>query len=107
MKTVIDAVDSYHAVELDKESQLLTMFITEWGKYMYLRMPQGFRGAGDAYVSRYDDIIKDVPRKVKIVDDTCLYSKDIEQSFWDAWDYLTLCANSGSDALTEVFIGPG
>lgn len=28
-KTVLDAVDGYHAVELDKESQLFTMFITE------------------------------------------------------------------------------
>ena len=94
-KTVIDAVDGYHAVELDKESQLLTMFTTEWGRYMYLRMPQGFHGAGDAYVSRYDDKIKDIPNKVKIVDDSCLYSQNIEQSFWETWDYLTLCAKNG------------
>ena len=35
-KTVLDAVDGYHAVELDEESQLLTMFITDWGRYVYL-----------------------------------------------------------------------
>lgn len=40
-----------------------------------------FRGAGDAYVSRYNDKIKDGPHKVKIVDDTCIFSKDFEQSF--------------------------
>ena len=105
-KTVIDAVDGYHAVELDKESQPLTMFITEWGRYMYTRMPQGFRGAGNAYVSRYDDIIKDVSNKVKIVDDTCIFSKDIEQSFWDTWEYLTLCTTNGI-AAKSITSGQG
>ena len=94
-KTVLDATDSYHSVELDDESQLLTMFITEWGRYMYLRVPQGFFAAGDIFTSRYDDIIKDVPNKVKIVDDALLHSLGIEQSFWDTWDYLTLCAVNG------------
>ena len=31
-KTVLDAVDGYHSVILDEESQLLTTFITEWGE---------------------------------------------------------------------------
>ena len=94
-KTVLDATDSYHSVELDEESQLLTMFITEWGRYMYLRVPQGFFAAGDIFTSRYDDIIKDVKNIVKIVDDGLLYSTGIEQSFWDTWDFLTLCAENG------------
>ena len=71
------------------------MLITEWGRYMYLRVPQRFFAAGDIFMSRYDDIIKDVNHKVKIVDDTLLHSNDIEQSFWDTWDYLTLCAENG------------
>ena len=36
-KTV--AVDGYHAIPLEPESQKLTIFITEWGRYVYLRMP--------------------------------------------------------------------
>lgn len=71
-KTVFDAVDGYHAIPLDEESQHMTTFITEWGRYRYLRMPQGFLASGDAYTSRYDDIIKDIPRKVKCVDDTLI-----------------------------------
>ena len=94
-KTVIDAVDGYHAVRLDEESQLLTTFITEWGRYMYLRMPQGYLASGDAYTRRYDEITKDVKRKVKIVDDTLLYDPTIEEAFDSAWDYLVLCANNG------------
>ena len=72
-KTVLDAVDRYDSVPLDKESQPLTTFNTEWGKFMYLRMLQGYLASGNAYTQRYDEVIKDVPRKVKIVDDALLY----------------------------------
>ena len=68
-KTVLDPVDGYHSIELDEESRFLTMFLTEWGRYMYLRVPQGFFAAGDIFTSRYDDITKDIKSKVKIIDD--------------------------------------
>ena len=94
-KTVLDAVDGYHSIELDEESRFLTMFLTEWGRYMYLRVPQGFFAAGDIFTSRYDDITKDIKNKVKIIDDALVYSTGIEANFWDTWDYLTLCVNNG------------
>ena len=43
------------------ESQPLTTFITEWGRFMYLRMPQGYVASGDAYTRRYVEIIKNIP----------------------------------------------
>ena len=67
-KTVLDAVDGYHAIELNEESQPSTTSITEWGRYMYSHMPQGFSAAGDAYIQRYDEVTNDMPRKVKCVD---------------------------------------
>ena len=79
-KTIIDAVDGFHSVALDKDSQPLTTFITEWGRYMYLRMPQGFLAAGDAYTSCYDVITEAVPRKVKIMDDVLSHDLDINIS---------------------------
>ena len=45
--------------------------------------------AGDAYIHRYDEIINNVPRKVKVVDDTLLYDSSIEESFYHVFDYLT------------------
>ena len=103
LKTVIDAVDGYHAIELDKDSQHLTTFITEWGRYQYLRVPQGFVGSGDIYNKRYDDIIAHVDNKVKIVDDALLYEDSIEDSFFQAWDYLTLLAENGIVASIPKF----
>ena len=49
-KSTFDAVDGYHSVEIDTESSKLTTFITPWGRYRYLRFPQGHCSAGDAFV---------------------------------------------------------
>ena len=103
-KSVIDAVDGFHSVELDPESRPLTTFITEWGRFWYLRMPQGFVAAGDAYTRRYDDIISHVERKLKIVDDTLLYDETIEGHFFHVWDYLTLCALNGITVNQSKFV---
>ena len=102
-KTVLDAVDGYHSVELDEESQPLTTFITEWGRYMYKRMPQGYLASGDAYTSRYDQIIGDVPRKVKIVDDTLLWDFSVEKAFYHTFDYLSLCYQNGVVIIESKF----
>ena len=91
-KTILDATDGYHSIELDEASKPLTSFITEWGRYRYRRLPQGFLVAGDAYIRRYDELIKDVKDKVKCVDDTLLHDSNIEDAFFHTWDYLELCA---------------
>ena len=64
-RKLLDAVDAYNSILLDKDSQPLTTFITEWGRFMYLRMPQGYLASGDAYTRRYDEVIKDISRKEK------------------------------------------
>ena len=91
----LDAADGFHSVEVDEESQHLLIFITEWGRYMPLRLPQGYSASGDAYTHRMDNITKDAERKLKIVDDSLLYDYSIEESFFHTWDYLTLCAENG------------
>ena len=102
-KTVFDAVDGYHSVPLDESSQPLTTFITEWGRYQYCRMPQGYLAAGDAYTRRFDEILSNLPRKVKVVDDCLLYDDDIESSFYHAFDFLLLCAKNGVTINVEKF----
>ena len=53
-------------------------------------MPQGYLASGDAYTRRYDKIIKNVPRKIKIVDGILLFDKNIEDAFYHNLDYLLL-----------------
>ena len=103
IKTVVDATDGYHSIPLDEESRPLTTFITQWGRYRYKRLPQGFIAAGDAYTRRYDEVIKDVKRKVKCVDDTLLWSDDIDQAYKDTWKYLQICQDNGITLNKEKF----
>ena len=39
--TVLDAMKGYHQCPLDQESQLLTTFITPFGRFKYMRAPYG------------------------------------------------------------------
>ena len=52
-----------------KESQNLTCFLTPFGKYKYLRLPQGYAGFGDRFGLCADPVVKRVGRVVKSVDD--------------------------------------
>ena len=42
---------------------------------------------------RWDN--KDIPRKIKVVDDTLLYDKTIKDAFYHTLDYLSLCEANG------------
>ena len=77
-----DAVDGYHSILLDEESKPLTNFITEWGRFIYPRIPQECLAPGDAYARRNDKIIKDIPCLVKVVDGTLLFDQNIEDAFY-------------------------
>ena len=94
-KTVLDAWNGYHSLRLSPQVRDATTFITEWGRYRYLRAPQGFHAAGDGYTKCFDDITVDVERKTKCIDDTILWDQDIEHSFWHTVDYITLCSQNG------------
>ena len=94
-KSVFDAVDGYHSVEIDESSSKLTTFITPWGRYRYLRFPQGHCAAGDAFNGRVQAILQHVPRLVRIVDDMCIYDESIQDMFWHAWELLVTCAENG------------
>jgi len=68
-KTVFNTVDRYHSLPLDESSQPLTTLITEWSQYRYLRLPQGYIAAGNAYTRQFDEILASIQRKVKPMPD--------------------------------------
>ena len=95
-KTVADAYQGYHQVLLDKESSMLTTFTNEdMGRLRFLHTPQGLSSAGDAYCSRYGEVLHSIPRKARVVDDTLLYDFDIKQSFYHTFDFLVICIENG------------
>ena len=102
-KTVADAWDGYHQVQLDEKSSMLTTFITKHGRFRYLRSPQGLKSSGDAYTLRFDEILVDVPRKLKIVDDCLLHDKTILDSFLHTFHFLQTCADNNVTLSEKKF----
>ena len=94
-KSVFDAWNGYHSVELDEKDRHLTTFITPWGRYRYCVAPQGYISSGDAYSRRFDEIVSDIPNKTKCIDDTLMWSNTIEESFHQAARWLDICGNNG------------
>ena len=94
-KTILDAWNGYHSVPLSPAARDATTFITEWGRYRYLRAPQGFHASSDGYTKRFDDITSGFPRVTRCVDDSLLWDDDIAPSFWHTLSYINLCADNG------------
>ncbi|XP_068219192.1 uncharacterized protein [Palaemon carinicauda] len=102
-KTVIDAYSGFHQVELDEESRHLTTFISPWGRYQYCRTPMGHVSASDAYSKRFDDVIADIPRKSKCVDDVLLYDDTVEGAFYHTISFLQVGEENGVTLNPEKF----
>ena len=80
-----------------EEDRHLTIFLTEEGRFRYNRAPMGLLASQDAYTHRYDNIIADVERKTKCVDDTLLWDNrdDLGKHWLRIIDYLVLTGSNG------------
>ena len=72
--------------------------------FCYRVAPQGYIASGDGYTRRFDEIVMDVPRKTKCVDDTLLWDSSIEQAFFHTVDWLDLCGRNGVSLNPTKFI---
>ena len=102
-KTVLDAWNGYHSVLLSPDARDATTFITEWGRYRYLRAPQGFHASSDGYTKRFDDITSGFPRVTRCIDDSLLWDDDTANSFWHTLSYIQFCAKNGIVFNPEKF----
>ena len=102
-KTIFNAWNGYHSVPLHPEDKHYTTFFTPWGRYRYCTAPQGYIASGDGYIRRYDEITSSIPNKTKCVDDTLLWSDTIEESFYQACNWLDICGRHGITLNPEKF----
>ena len=102
-KTVFDCWNGYHSVPLHEDDRHLTTFITPWGRYRYRVAPQGYAASGDGYSRRFDEIVSHINNKTKCVDDTLLWSDNIEDSFFQAIEWLDICGRHGITLNPEKF----
>ncbi|GFO14787.1 enzymatic polyprotein [Plakobranchus ocellatus] len=93
-----------HSIPLAEEDRHLTTFITPWGRYRYRVCPQGYLASGDAYTKRFDKSIADITEKIKIIDDTLIWSDDINNSLFRAIEWLDTCGKHGIIINPERFV---
>ena len=101
--TVMDAKNGYHQILLDKEAQDLTCFITPWGRYKFLRGPQGFAGTGHKYNYESDRWIGSVPETAKVVDDIAAANVTFWQNMVTTIRVLERCRKGGITLSPKKF----
>ncbi len=93
--TTCDAKSGYFQCELDEESQLLTTFITPWGRFKHLRATMGLSCAGDEFNRRTDAALAGIDNMEKVVDDIILHGENLEDHIANVRKFLTRCRESG------------
>ena len=74
--TKLDANSGYWQVPLDEDSQLLTTFITPFGRYCCTRGPFGLSSMQEIFNKKMDNIVEDLEGVVKSTDDFLVYRKN-------------------------------
>ena len=103
-KSVFDCFNGYHSILVHPNDRHLTTFITPKGRFRYKVAPQGYIASGDGYTRKFDEVVSDVPRKVKCIDDAILWSNSIEEAFHHAVQWLDLCGKNGITLNPKKFV---
>ena len=90
--TVLDAMKGYHQCPLDQESQLLTTFITPFGRFKYTRAPYGISSISEHYDRRMYEAFQGLSSFHRIVDDIVIYDSDATQHAAHVREFLNRCA---------------
>ena len=70
---MLDVWTAYISVPMRAEYKDKLTFITPWGRYRYLRAPQGYMASGDGFTHRDQLTSQDVKNKVTLVDDNMIW----------------------------------
>lgn len=75
----LDATSGFHQVQLAKESQELTTFITPAGRYCYQRLPFGLTSAPEYFQRQISRILEGQEGVVNMIDDVLVFGADKRQ----------------------------
>ena len=90
--TKFDALKGYHQCPEDEESQLLTTFITLFGRFKYLRAPYGISSISEHYNRWMDEAFAGLTGYRRIVDDVIIYDSDKTKHREHVLQFLQRCA---------------
>ena len=75
----LDANSGFWQIPLAEESQLLTTFITSFGRYCFNKLPFGISSAPEHFQKRMSQILTGLEGVVCLMDDVLVFGKDEEQ----------------------------
>ena len=102
--TKLDARHGYWQVPLCESARPLTTFITPWGRFRYLRNPQGLISAGDEYNRRTDAAFDGITNFKKVVDDCLVYDDDLSDHVARVRRVLTCARDNGIKLSAKKFV---
>ena len=79
MFSKIDANSGFWQIPLDKQSALLTTFITPFGRYHFNRLPFGITSAPEHFQRRMSEVLSDLEGVVCLIDDVLVHGKSQEE----------------------------
>lgn len=91
--TVLDALKGYHQCPLDQGSQILTTFITPFGRYKYLRAPYGISSISEHFNRRMTEAFHGLTGFRRIVDDFVIYDSNITDHTNHVQQFLQRCVD--------------
>ena len=101
--TVLDARKGYHQCPLDAQSELLTTFITPFGRFKYLRAPYGICSISEHYNRRMDEALAGMKDFRKIVDDVVVFDHDEQEHVEHVRQLLRRCEEKKISLNREKF----
>jgi transposase InsO family protein/predicted aspartyl protease len=75
----LDATSGFYHIPLDKDSQLLTTFITPFGRYAYRRLPMGITSATERFQREMHETLEGLEGIVNVADDTLVFGRNKEE----------------------------
>ena len=91
--TVLDSRKGYHQCPLDAQSQLLTTFITPFGRFKYLRAPYSISSISENYDQRMAEAFTGLSGFRRNVDDIVIYDSDATQHAAHVRAFLQRCVD--------------
>jgi hypothetical protein len=93
--STFDAANGYYQIPLSPASQHLTVFMTPWGRYKYLRAAMGPCSSSDEYNRRADLAFENVSNTVRVVDDLLRFDKSFPEHVEGVCVVLSAARKSG------------
>lgn len=88
--TTLDLAKGFHQVPVHQDSVAKTSFLTDFGKYEYVRMPFGIMNGPSHFQRCLSGILGNTPRTSAYIDDIVIFSNNFEQHLEDIEAVMTL-----------------